>query len=36
MHELEDIYMEVVTKYMLDGTYTSTLMKHKHKGHRHD
>jgi len=36
MYELEDIYVEVVKKYTLDGANTFTLMKHKHKGHTHD
>jgi len=32
MKEHEDIYVEVVERYMLDGANTFTLMKHKHKG----
>jgi len=31
-----DICVAVVEKYALDGANTFTLMKHKHKEHRHE
>jgi len=36
MYELEDMYMELVKKYTLHRASTFNVMKHKHKGHRHD
>jgi len=35
MNELEDIHVEVVKKYTLDGGHTFTLMKHNHKARTH-
>jgi len=32
----EDIFVEVIEKYTLDGANTFTLMKQKHKGHTHE
>jgi len=31
MYELEDIYLEVVKKYTLDGGNTFTLIEHKQR-----
>jgi len=36
MKEREHRCVAVVEKHTLDGANTITLMKHMHKGHRHD
>jgi len=36
MYEHEDTYVEVVEKYVLDGTNTLILIKHKNKVHTNE